>query len=585
MRPRALAIILLLCAVHVGANLHWLSQDAGVQFTDAAYHWGQVVEARDALTTGRVVDLEQVEDKQRYGELVYGVATAVSLVMGPNPGKVLLGLSVLFWPLLLFGAYRLAWELAPPERRERAGLIAAAFVGLIPGLFNYSRTLVLDLPLAIAVLWANIFLIRLLRERSRRTAIQAALWALVALNIKVNAVAFLAGPLWVATKPWRRHLLIAAPLAAALGAAGLALTSRFGAFATTLGEATWPGAALAYAGENALSAWPGDWLRFAWAQSWEVAYFTTLQSLSPPILLVVVAASAHYFGRRRGCEDPLARSQRDAAFWWFLLPTLGVIAVLRGLYDERYVLPLLPLLGCLVAVALAELRRPALTLAVLVGAALNFAVVSFGVLPTARPLACATVPGWTSSPRVASQIWLCGLYPGYEFMDRPSTPQPNDGEAVRALQWLEPLAEELGQPLRAAFVDDLYDLFYGLLHEEVHAHQTLDPAAMLLVTRCRDAGWIDAMFGSVADLDAVLATHDLVVVRYGSPTEGPDQGVRGRRCTVFWGVEDRFALRDELPLKDGTTLRAYLRRPEPPEARPEAPDDPQDPDAAPRPPE
>ncbi len=565
MRPRALAIILLLCALHVGANLHWLSQDAGVQFTDAAYHWGQVVEARDALTTGRVVDLDRVEDKQRYGELVYGVATLVSVAMGPNPGKVLLGLSVLLWPLLLFGGFKLGWELAPPERRERTGLITAAFIGLVPGLFNYSRTLVLDLPLAIAVLWANVFLIRLLRDRTRGTAIKAALWALIALNIKVNAIAFLAGPLWVATKPWRKRLLIAAPIVAALGLLALAATSRFGALGTTLGEATWPGAALAYASEGALSAWPGDWLRFAWAQSWEVAYFTVLQSLSPPILLVALAASIHYFARRRGCEDPVARAQRDAAFWWFVLPTLGVIAVLRGLYDERYVLPLLPLLAALVAVALAELRKPALTAAVLAGAAMNFAVISFGILPTARPFACATAPGWTASPRVDARIWLCGLYPAYEFMDRPSTPVPNDGEAVRALQWMEPLAAEVGHPLRAAFVDELYDLFYGLLHEEVVAHKTLDPAAMLLVTKCRDEGWIDAMFGSVQALDTTLASHDLVVMRYGSPSEGPDQGVRGRRCAVFWDVEDRFELRDELPLPDGTSLRAYLRRPSTPE--------------------
>ena len=156
MRRWAALLVLLLAAFQIAANLLWLSHDEGVQYTDAAFHYSQVVERHQALLQGAEALQEQsrTDERQRYGSLYYLVATGISLITGAQAPALLAGLSVLLWPLLLLGAYRLGFELAHPKRREQTGLLTATFAGLVPGLFNYSRVLVLDLPLAIAVCWS-----------------------------------------------------------------------------------------------------------------------------------------------------------------------------------------------------------------------------------------------------------------------------------------------------------------------------------------------------------------------------------------------------------------------------------------------
>ena len=88
------------------------------------------------------------------------------------------------------------------------------------------------------------------------------LWLLVGLAIKVNALAFLIGPLWVVARPglkelWhqdRSALLKRGAGFATLGAllvAWLLLGPRSDAIITTLLDSTWPGKLLGYAADGA----------------------------------------------------------------------------------------------------------------------------------------------------------------------------------------------------------------------------------------------------------------------------------------------------------------------------------------------
>ena len=588
MRRRVLLLLLGVSALHIAANAAWLQLDEGVQFTDAAYHYSQVIELRDAVLGGpeQLAALPGQDEGQRYGALWYLVAASMSFVTGPRAGPLLTGLSVLLWPALVFGAFLLGAELAPGNRRETAGVLSALLAGTIPGLFNYSRVLVLDLPLAVAVLWAVWLLVRLLSlpEGSlarRRTAWLAGGATLVAVGIKVNALAFLIGPAWVALRPtlgglWRRDRL---RLSLALGlvalassalAAWLLLGSRGEALVETFVDATWPGKALDYRAAGTLADHPGDWLRGAWSHSWQVAYFTILQTFTPPLLAVTALAYGWYFGRRRGCEQPVARAQRDAMFWWWLVPVAGLLLLLRGLYDERYIVPLLPQAAVLIAVALTELpwtgvRRLLVTL-VLAGSMAGFAFVSFDFWPAVRPLSCVDVPGWTTDERVGGDLWLCLAYPDYRFMDRPSEPARENWGLDALEEQLLPERERLGRPLRAVYLDDLYGLFYRMFQRDLHRGDLLRHEDMLLLTACWDRELLASMHGSVDALARTIRQADVVFVRWGEPATGHDRAVRGRRCRIGWNDDGGFALGGSSRLTDGTSLRWYLnRREQPPE--------------------
>jgi len=579
MRRRSTAALILLCVAQIVAGSLWLSADEGVQFSDAAYHYSQIVDLRNAALDGTegMAALWQDDEKQRYGSLGYLIAAAVSLITGPEASSLLLGLSFLLWPLLIFGAYQLAWLLAPPQRAEQAGLLSAALIGLIPGVFNYSRTLVLDLPLTTAVLWSVVLLLRLHRAKPAEPEARRLRWLLAitlggALSLKVNALAFVVGPALALFWPGLRQVWrddrdrarrwTAVGLAASGGLlTWLLLGARGPALRETLSDATWPGKFFSYLSEGTVSEFPGHYLSAVWDLSWEMTYYTVLQSFTPLLTLPTLAAYLWFFRRRRGSEDPLVRGQRAAMFAWFIVPILGLLLGLRGLYDERYLLPLLPQVAAITAVALVEIprRKTAITLSsiLLMAGTLNFAIVSFDVLPSMRPLACITLPGWTGTERVGGSLWTCAAYPEYRFMDRLTRPDRQDWghEQIEEVQTAE--RQRLGRPLRAVFLDDLYDLFYrafqrDLLREDLYRHED-----MLLVTRCWDEEWMRSVWGSTEVLAATIAEADVLLMRYGTPSSSKDTALRGRRCTIF--KEHQFQLQKELPLLDGTRLRIYFR--------------------------
>jgi len=575
MRVSVVLVLAVLSLGWLGLDAAWLAADHGIQETDAAYHFSRVAGVRAKLLG---VDPTGGFDGQRYGALVYWLAGVLSLGVGIEPARLLLALAVLLRPLTVVGFFFLGSELARPDRRTATGLLTAALAPLLPGLVNYGRVLVLDLPLTVAVTWAAVFGLRAVRAgvdgRSRRRD----LWTFgglsaVALLIKLNAVAFLLAPAWVALRPdlkrlWgdprRRRAVLGggAALLVVLGA-GLLLGTRGEAIRRTLTEATWPGALVfGYVPDGSVGRFVGDWLGTSLDHSWEAAYFTWLQTLTPPLCLVGLASYVWYFARRYGCEDPVGHPQRDVAFWWFLVPVVFVVLLLRGLYDERYVLPLLPLTAALIAAAVMDLRgwRRGLGVGVLLlGGALNHAWVHHDWWPTSRPLACAHVPAWTTSERVGGTLWACLGYPEYQFMDRLATPEPlpPDADAVSAL--LAPVRAARGEPLRAVFLDEAYGLFYAMHQQSLLAD---DPLLLeehaLLVTECWDTEQMRAMFREAEEVERQILAADVVVMRLGSRDDG-SPGLRGKRCAFFWSHRDRFEDAGEAPMGDGTVMRVWRR--------------------------
>jgi hypothetical protein len=580
MNRRTSAALVVLCAIQIVAGGVWLSLDEGVQFTDAAYHYSQIIDLRNAVLGGAEAfsNLAEHDEKQRYGILGYFVAAAVSLISGPEASSLLLGLSFISWPLLLFGSYLLASFLAPPEKARSAGLLGATLAGLLPGLFNYSRTLVLDLPLTLGVLWVIVGMLWLRRcspgsKKARRLRWFTAAALAATLSIKLNALAFLVGPALVlfyqpAREFWSSQRLRSVQAIAATGViiliwgAWVLFGPRGPAVRGTLAEATWPGAFFTYLSEGSIAAFPADYLSAVWGLSWEIAYYTTLQSFTPLLALPALAAYVWFFGRVPRGDAPETRLQRAAMFAWFIVPVLGLLLGLRGLYDERYLLPLLPQAAAILAVSLTEVpwpktRRISIA-ALLVAGALNFAFVSFNILPGLRPLACLELPGWTATERVGGSLWTCAIYPEYRFMDRLTRPDRKDWRHEQLEQVLGVERDRLQRPLRAVFLDDLYDLFYrvfqrDLLRPDLYRHED-----MLLVTRCWDEEWMTSVWGATDALRETISRADVLLMRWGNPNDPSDNALRGRRCTIF--DERDFRLRDEFPLVDGTSLRVYFRR-------------------------
>lgn len=581
MSRRTVVLLLVLVAFHVNSDTRWNAADDNIQTTDASYHYSQIAERATALKEGPAAftALMATEERQRYGQAWYAVATALALICGPENVRDLLNLqSLLLSPLLLLLVYLLAAELAPKEHRETAGLLAAAVAHGLPGLINYGRVVVLDLPLTVAVAAAGWLLLRLLRIEPGTVAYRRGAWAaagafVLAMGIKVNAAAFLIGPAWVVARPhlqeaWRQdrgRLLKGLLAAGAVGGGGLAallLGPRGDALNTTFRDATWPGKALDYADAGALTAWPGDWLAGAWSHSWEAAYFTVLQTFTPALLAVTIAAYVWFFSRRRGCEEPVARAQRDAIFWWWAIPVVGLLLLLRGLYDERYALPLLPPAAALIGVALVELPgrtavRRAVAIAVVVGSFATHELVSFGAPAGLASRACITVPGWADNDRVGRSLWLCPLYPGYEFMDRPAAPREHRLPFGSLEAALAPTRQRLGRPLGAVFLDDLYELFYGTFQRNLGGLDLFRHEDLLLITHCADEGWMTANHGGADALAAhIRASADVVLMRWGAAA--PGDPVQGLRCRIPWD-DGSFVRGGSIPLEDGTEIRWWTR--------------------------
>jgi len=236
---------------------------------------------------------------------VVGFLVALSAIHGLVDawhGDGSLARSATTWPLLTFGTYLLGAELAPAERRETAGVLAALVGGLLPGVLDHARLPTLDLPIAIAAAGAGWLLLR-------------------------------------AVRPGRAF--------AGAGGSG----RRKAAVAGLILVAALVGSYLAAGGGP-----PGPWAAETGARGRQLVQGAALQTFTPPLFAVTIAAYGWFFGRRRGCDQPHPRAQRDAMFaWWWVV----AVAALALATDAPLVAALLPQVGALVGVTLVELPGPA----------------------------------------------------------------------------------------------------------------------------------------------------------------------------------------------------------------------------------
>jgi hypothetical protein len=556
----ALPVLLLLMSDAI-----WQSRDEGIAFTDAAFHWGEALDWRLAWERGidGVRDTLAEGERQRYGVLLHALLGALSFASGIEPARMSFLLALIVLPALGFGAYHLGREYGPEAGRDQRGVLAVALLIGFPAVANYSRVVILDLALAACSTVAIACALAAMRG-APRAGVGFVVATLLGLATKANVLLFVAGPGLLAFSPGGLRALRARPLrtlliaASVLIAAAFALSRRAPALLRTAAESTWPGALLGYAREGTLRDWPGDVAQAAFARAFEIAYYAATQTLGPPMLLgaiVLLAVPAN-------AERP-ARALR-----WAVLPgALTVWLLLRDLYDERYVLPLLPPLAAALALAMQSLPRRARQVTVVLW--LGFAVVqhlcsSFDVLPSLRPLACVTLPGFGHSERVGDSLWACALYPRYRFMDRAAHAHREDWGEDRIEAALASARKQAGRPLRAVFLDDLYEPFYRLhqrdrLREARGDRPLLRHEDDLLLTRCWDEAWMRSVFETRSQVESMLREADVLLFRWGEPRDGPDRAVRGRRCEVAEPLLAAFRHEADLPLEDGTAIRVMVQ--------------------------
>lgn len=571
-----LSFAVVLGLVAAWADAAWLAADSGTQYTDAAFHWAQFVERWTVVAAGGegFSTLLGTDERQRYGGLWYWFAAVLGQATGPEPRAILSALAVPLRVALAVAAADLGWSFGVPGRRAlTAGLFAGSTL-LLPGIQNYGRVFVLDLPLTVAVLAALAAWFRLLMPGAGPLLrVVAVSLTVVAAAIKLNALVFLVGPALVALRPragadrprvsWRA-LVMAGVLGVLLP---VILGGRLAHLGETFEDATWPGKALGYFRSGSAEHLLGDWGRSTRNQIWEIFYFSALQSLGVPWSAAGALGLGWIFARRHGCRGPLGREQRLALFL-FMVPAAAFCAFLqRSLYDERYLLPILPAAALGVAATIADLpsrllRVGAAVVALLGGTALaaHQHFDSFGLV---EPLFCTRIEGPAGGERVGASIDLCALYPSPMFLDRSARPELDTSPATALERRLEHASTVLGRPLSTVFLDDLYGLFY-LVHQRawlaptIGAMPTFSAADLLLVDRCWSDQAIRDGHGSVEALDQRILGADVVVLRYGARA-GEDEILRGRRCLPFWSVRDSFVLAGDVALPDGTSARFFQR--------------------------
>jgi hypothetical protein len=572
----AVAVVLVVLATQVALHHWWLARDDGIQDTDAAFHLAQVAQWGQALAEGPSAWLRMREgdEQQRYGTLWYAVAGTVAAIVGAWPPALLRALTTLLWPALAWAGWRLGAAFAVPARRPLTAAATSVVLMGLPGLVHYGRVVVLDVPLtlfvtlAVAAFWEA----RAAGLPARKVVVAAA-FTLAAVGIKANALLFLLGPAAVALQPWwaeprdRRRLLAVLVLGAVVAAA-LVLGPRGAALRETLRDATWPGKALGYWEEGTLQQLPGDWLTFVREHSWEVLTFTVMQTLSPPVALLGLTGLTWVFARRHWCKDPQGHWQRLALFLWLVPSSLAFLFLLRGLYDERYVLPLLPVVALGIAATIADLPGRAFRIGALVLVMVGLLVTNFvttaGALADRRPFLCTTVPGWGQGVRVAKDLWLCALYPRYHFLDRPTTPRHEEWPIDALEGRLLPQRARVGRPLRALFLDDLYGLFYRIHQRELlratnrpPLDRVLDEGRLTYFAPCQDEARVAETFGGGTGFQDILDEADVVVLRWGSARG--EQVLHGRRCRAFMDRAGSFVSVAEVPMADGSAVRVFGR--------------------------
>lgn len=485
---QAWAWILGATAIQVVLNGAWLALDDGDLLFDAFWHQVRVWRIQEAmgLAVPALRDAGAGLSDSRYGLLP---AVALAVLSGPFGGDpvasvlVQAGVTSL---LVLAATYGIAHALAG----HRAGAAAVLTLACLPAFGAAQRTLLLDLPLTAAVAWTVLLcLVTSARQGTARRVPLLSLAAVAAagISVKANYVAFAAGPLlWLLLSDVRgdprgpagsarvalRRIGLGAVLAGAAGVVAwtfLIADARKVHLALTLAEATWPGAWPAYRRAGASDLFLSHWAAGAAFTTWEMGSWALHSTFSLLPGLLVAAALAAFLAR------PHYRG-RGVLAAWAVPPVLALALLMRGRYDERYVLPLLPAVATACGVVFAGLRpgwtRRAVGAASTALGLATVAVVTFGAFAAVRPFGCFQVdrPPWVREGYF-SDVY-CVAEESYKQFYRSAAPRRIDmgeGQVTPLLGRIAP-----GRAPRVLFGPGLSLLFYRLAEQAIWGRVPLD---------------------------------------------------------------------------------------------------------------
>ncbi len=175
--------------------------------------WDEAGHLRASFTFYKTLSGEPGHPLQRLPEItwyppaVYLLVQPFFVLWGAKLSSAYLAVSLLTHSLLLLSLFGLGRRLLPPEESERrktaAGLLAALLGALSPGIYLFTRTFVLDTPLAAATAFGLYAAVRFAASPSRGTASLLVLATVLGTMTKWTYPVF-AGPpllLWVIWPP------------------------------------------------------------------------------------------------------------------------------------------------------------------------------------------------------------------------------------------------------------------------------------------------------------------------------------------------------------------------------------------------
>ena len=427
------ALLSLLILFHLGNNWLWRTNNQVVYGFDRMYHQVTSLAYYDILRQGVTARnlFAALTWSDYYPPLVHLIAAAFYGVFGVSMDVAALSNS-LYLVALLLAVYAVGRRLGGPW----VGLLAAFIVSMLPIVFSMSRYLYIDFALT-AFVAVNISLL-LASERFRRKGISLLYGLSLGLGLltKWTFAAFVAAPLLAALASrdlwrdvgrvlhpasWQRGRLLAA------GLLGLALTALWflpnvqATAALPLGYALVPlswliwSATLYFAlgdgadrGGNLLaalglglalaSAWyltkinflEGFWLNAygkPTGRSWgfsrylEFLFREHFSPLMIGVLLLALAGLAWRRWQRTGSLRSFLALGLDgwALALWAVVPFV-IFSSRVSIVHSRYIMPLLPPLGLVIALWLGQVVRPRRLRAVLIGAVCVFLLFQFAAL-------------------------------------------------------------------------------------------------------------------------------------------------------------------------------------------------------------
>jgi hypothetical protein len=187
------SILAALVLFHLISTAAWLTIDRSYLKLDAWGHYRYSLAAYEALKNILNFKLfaNTAEPLNWYGILVGFVTAPFYFIFGTSQDTAIMITSAIFLPILVFSTYVIGKRLL----NDQAGLLSAFIVTFYPVIFNHLRLYMLDLPLAGMVSLSLSLLLVSDNFNNRKNSLLFALSLALGSLVKLNYLAFMAGPL------------------------------------------------------------------------------------------------------------------------------------------------------------------------------------------------------------------------------------------------------------------------------------------------------------------------------------------------------------------------------------------------------